>query len=213
MIKSVISTIPTYFLSVFKMPMGVAKKIEKLQMGFLWGDGVIKRKLHAVSWGEVCKRKSKGGLGIGRILDKNKAMMVKWIWRFSKEDQSLWRRGICSKYKIDESLLSWDWIGRKYASFFVKSMQELLKAGTRSAVVIKEGFVPVIGRGNRLQLWTNILVEGKPLKVAFPRCFTLVVHKIGVMQNFGNWWVRIGCGMSKLVGLFLIGKGINGDVF
>ena len=117
MIKSVISTIPTYFLSVFKMPMGVAKKIEKLQRGFLWGDGVIKRKLHAVSWNEVCKRKSQGGLGIGRIVDKNVAMLVKWMWRFSKEDHSLWRRVICSKYKIDESLLSWDWIGRNMLLF------------------------------------------------------------------------------------------------
>ncbi|KAK2654884.1 hypothetical protein Ddye_014740 [Dipteronia dyeriana] len=50
LIKSVLANIPTYF----------------------WGDGLEKRKLHAVDWETVCKSKRKGGLGIGRILDKNK---------------------------------------------------------------------------------------------------------------------------------------------
>ena len=52
---------------------------------------------------------------------------------------------ICSIYKIDERSLTWDWLGTKYASFFVKSLQDLLKAGLRYAEVIKEGFVSIVG--------------------------------------------------------------------
>ena len=48
LIKSVLSSIPTFYMSVFKMPVEVAQKIEKIQRGFLWGDGIEKRKLHAV---------------------------------------------------------------------------------------------------------------------------------------------------------------------
>ncbi|KAK2635356.1 hypothetical protein Ddye_030148 [Dipteronia dyeriana] len=64
LINSVISSILIYFLSVFKLPIGVAHLIEKLQGSFLWGDGVLKRKLHSVSWGEVFKRKANEGFGI-----------------------------------------------------------------------------------------------------------------------------------------------------
>ncbi|KAK3206438.1 hypothetical protein Dsin_020484 [Dipteronia sinensis] len=69
LIKSVLASIPNYFLSIFKIPVGVAQKIEKIQWSFLWGDDKFKRKVHAVNWVEVCKSKDKGGLGIGRVVD------------------------------------------------------------------------------------------------------------------------------------------------
>ncbi|KAK3219249.1 hypothetical protein Dsin_013219 [Dipteronia sinensis] len=50
LIKSVISSIPIYFMSVFKIPVGIAQRIEKIQKSFLWGDGGVKKKLHAVNW-------------------------------------------------------------------------------------------------------------------------------------------------------------------
>ncbi|KAK2637447.1 hypothetical protein Ddye_032239 [Dipteronia dyeriana] len=48
LIKTVLSNIPTYFLSVFRIPMGVAKKIKKLQRDFFRGDGIEKRRIHSV---------------------------------------------------------------------------------------------------------------------------------------------------------------------
>ncbi|KAK2639075.1 hypothetical protein Ddye_026870 [Dipteronia dyeriana] len=90
LIKSVTASIPTYFLSIFKIPVDVALAGEKLQMGFLWGDGGSKRKIHAVKWEEVCKSKSANGLGIGRVQVKNSGLLVKWIWRFGRERDALW---------------------------------------------------------------------------------------------------------------------------
>ncbi|KAK2654886.1 hypothetical protein Ddye_014742 [Dipteronia dyeriana] len=72
LIKYVLANIPTYFWSIFKVPISVFQDIERYQRGFFRGDGLEKRKLHAVDWETVCKSKRKGGLGIGRILDKNK---------------------------------------------------------------------------------------------------------------------------------------------
>ena len=48
LIKLVLSSIPSYFFSVFLVPLGVAKALEKLQRSFFWGDGLAKRKIHAV---------------------------------------------------------------------------------------------------------------------------------------------------------------------
>ncbi|KAK2640224.1 hypothetical protein Ddye_028019 [Dipteronia dyeriana] len=82
------------------MPVGVALAVEKLQRGFLWGDGGSKRKIHAVKWEEVCKSKSVGGLGIGRVLVKNNGLLTKWIWRFGRERDALWHRVLVAKYEF-----------------------------------------------------------------------------------------------------------------
>lgn len=44
--------------------------------------------------------KRRGGLGVGRIGDKNKSLLAKWFWRFSRKDESLWKRVLCSKYGL-----------------------------------------------------------------------------------------------------------------
>ena len=36
LIKSTLSNLPTYFLSLFPIPVGVARRLEKLQRDFLW---------------------------------------------------------------------------------------------------------------------------------------------------------------------------------
>ena len=37
LIKSTLSNLPTYLLSLFPIPAGVVKRIEKIQRDFLWG--------------------------------------------------------------------------------------------------------------------------------------------------------------------------------
>ncbi|KAK2636391.1 hypothetical protein Ddye_031183 [Dipteronia dyeriana] len=71
------------------MPVGVTQKIEKLQRNFLWGDGIEKRKIHAIDWETICKSKAKEGLGIGRMLVKNNALLAKWVWRFGRLNRVL----------------------------------------------------------------------------------------------------------------------------
>ncbi|KAK2654157.1 hypothetical protein Ddye_014013 [Dipteronia dyeriana] len=60
LIKSVLESLPTYFMSVFQISVCVAKTIEKSQRSFFWDDGVEKRKLHTVAWVTICNSKKKG---------------------------------------------------------------------------------------------------------------------------------------------------------
>lgn len=43
LIKSVLSSIPIYFLSCFKCPLAEAKRIEKIPHDFLWNNTVEKK--------------------------------------------------------------------------------------------------------------------------------------------------------------------------
>ena len=49
LIKSVLSAIPLFFMSLFKLPSGVAGKLIRIQRDFLWGWGAEERKIAWVS--------------------------------------------------------------------------------------------------------------------------------------------------------------------
>ena len=85
LLKSTLSSLPTYFLSLFTIPTHVANRIEKLQRDFLWGDS----KTHLVGWDKVCAPITNGGLGIRKLTTFNKALLGKWLWRFGKEEDRL----------------------------------------------------------------------------------------------------------------------------
>ena len=62
MIKVVVQSIPTYSMSVFKLPIGLCKDIEAMIRKFWWGQGETK-KIHWVKWSDLCSSKSVGGMG------------------------------------------------------------------------------------------------------------------------------------------------------
>ncbi|RVW12452.1 LINE-1 retrotransposable element ORF2 protein [Vitis vinifera] len=106
LLHSCLSHIPSYFLSLFKIPASVAAKRERLQRDFLWsGVGEGKRD-HLVRWEAVCKPRIIGGLGIGKIPLRNRALLGKWLWRFPRESTSLWHQVILSIYGTHSN--GWD---------------------------------------------------------------------------------------------------------
>lgn len=78
LIKSTISNLPTYLLSLFPIPASVANHIEKLQQDFLWEGIGEEFKYHLVSWAKVCSPSSEGGLGIRNLSMFNHALLGKW---------------------------------------------------------------------------------------------------------------------------------------
>ena len=101
LLKSTLSSLPTYYLSLFTIPISVANRIEKIQCNFLWGRYGEGGTHHLVNWDVVCSPINYGGLGVRKIAVFNKALLGKWLWRFCIEESKLWRRVIATKYGVN----------------------------------------------------------------------------------------------------------------
>ena len=89
LIKSTLSALPMYYLSIFKMPMGVMNVINRHLRNFFWSGGTHSKKLHRVRWDFIARPKEFGGLGVLDISIQNKALLTKWLWRLHDESEAL----------------------------------------------------------------------------------------------------------------------------
>ena len=69
--------IPSYFLSLFKIPASIASKIEKLRRDFLWSGVGEGKKDHLIRWDVICRPKELKGLGFGKTSLRNNALLRK----------------------------------------------------------------------------------------------------------------------------------------
>jgi hypothetical protein len=166
LIKSTLSNLPTYMLSLFPIPAHVAKRIEKIQRDFLWGGMNDESKFHLVEWAKVCSPIDEGGLGIRDLRRFNQALLGKWLWRFAHEEGAWWRSVLVAKYgsvwggwhtgaiSSSHGVGLWKYICMGWQNF---------KRHTR--------FDP--GEGSRIRFWDDVWCGDRPLKEAFPGLFNI----------------------------------------
>ena len=98
LINSVLSALPIYLLSFFRIPKKVVQKIVSIQRNFLWGGHQEANKIPWVKWDKVCLLKNKGGLGIKDLSLFNEALLGKWGWQLANNHDQPWSRILISKY-------------------------------------------------------------------------------------------------------------------
>ncbi|XP_016177607.1 uncharacterized protein LOC107619884 [Arachis ipaensis] len=105
LIKSVLNSLPIYYLSLYKMPKAVTDKLIALQRRFMWcrEDGSYEMPL--VKWEVVQAPKKAGGLGVEDAVLRNTALLFKWWWRFLKEDCPLWKKVVCSCNNLNPNIM------------------------------------------------------------------------------------------------------------
>ncbi len=81
-------------------------RIERIQRNFLLSGTEEKYKLSLVNWEEVCKPEEKGGLGVRRLCDLNKALLTNISYRLG-EDNTEWGNIMKAKY-LSNSLFNWN---------------------------------------------------------------------------------------------------------
>ncbi|XP_072088157.1 uncharacterized protein [Arachis hypogaea] len=101
LIKSILNSLPIYYLSLYKMSKTVAEKLSLLQRQFLWSNEDGKVGMPLVRWEVVMAPRKAGGFGVGDAVIRNTALLFKWWWSFSKEDCPLWKRIVCSCHNMN----------------------------------------------------------------------------------------------------------------
>ncbi|GJS55257.1 hypothetical protein Tco_0628619 [Tanacetum coccineum] len=82
LLKSVRGASPLYNMSIFKAPKGVLKEMESIQNNFFIGADPSDKKITWIAWDKVLASKIKGGLSVSSFFTLNRALILKWVWRF-----------------------------------------------------------------------------------------------------------------------------------
>ena len=77
LLKSTLSSLPTYYLLLFTIPQHIADKLERIQRNFLWGSSNDVFRYPLVAWDKVVWPVEIGGLGIQKIGLFNQALLRK----------------------------------------------------------------------------------------------------------------------------------------
>jgi len=186
LIKSVLNSLPIYYLSLFRMPKKVAEEIISLQRKFLWGGNKEGRSLSLVRWELVQQSKEKGGLGVGDIEDKNIALLVKWWWKYATTEDQMWKRVIMALHNEDQALLPLCPTKKKPESGIWQTLKQLIQdQKLKAAQAFWENINLVVGKGDRIRFWEDNWTQDKPLKHLFPALYEVSSQKFHTISNMG----------------------------
>jgi hypothetical protein len=164
LINSMLSNIPTYYLSFFPIPVRVANRLGKIQNDFLWGGIGDGAKFHLVNWNKICTPSHAGGLGAHNFIQFNRALLGKWLWRYGREREVLWRLVIDAKFES----LKGGWCSKEVAGSFGVGVWKHIRRGWEKF----RNFVRFeVGNGSHISFWHDWWCGDRPLKQCFPALF------------------------------------------
>ncbi|KAL4388297.1 hypothetical protein GQ457_09G027380 [Hibiscus cannabinus] len=186
LLKSVLFSLPIYYMSLFKLPMSVYRKLTSLMANFLWGGSVDKRKIHWVKWADVCLPKTLGGLGLIDLEVQNRALLGKWIWKFANSKDCLWQNIIVSKYHYEPLSLLPNSCYRGKLSWIWGNIVNSFEKDDQFGICMRNNFKIQVGDGRLIRFWFDLWLCDVPLSVKFPRIFAVCSLKEGTIADFGS---------------------------
>jgi hypothetical protein len=99
LIRSVASSIPSYAMSSFLLPIAVSSSLDKAFKNLWWGFPMGKtRNLSLKSWSSICSPRVEGGLGFKRMHEFNLSLVAKLGWQLLNDSDCLWVKQLQNKY-------------------------------------------------------------------------------------------------------------------
>ena len=145
LVKSVLSAIPSYWMSFLKLPSWVIKKIDSIRRSFLWNGGNAKC---LVNWKMVCLHRNHGGLGITDLRTFNQALLSKWLWRLLTPGNFIWKSWILCQHYHSNPHLALHLTTRSHPSPFWSGVLQTLPR-------VRALFQVKVKSGNRCLFWLD----------------------------------------------------------
>nr|GEW11968.1 PB1 domain-containing protein [Tanacetum cinerariifolium] len=158
---------------------------DSMSQKLAWADTVQKLRSRLSKWKDkVMASKKNGGLGVSSFHALNRALLLKWVWRFLSQDGSPWYRVIQALYGA-----SFELHPVNQSSIWCSILREM-------QVLISKGFDFVSHCKKRVgdgRFWYDSWVFDQPLRVRFPCLFALETDKEStVASNLGSSSMTVG---------------------
>lgn len=181
LIKAVLQAIPTYVMSVFRLPKRLCREINSLMGRLWWGHKGNESKIAWMAWDGMGKHKQEGGLGYRDLRSFNNALLAKQSWRLINNPDSLAGRVFKEKYYPSGDFLNSALGSRPFYAW--RSIWE-------SIPLLKEGMMWRIGDGSKIKIR-----EDKWIPYPQPHHFQALVQvlnpeaRVCELIDFDtNWW-------------------------
>ena len=147
LVNSVLTSIPTYYLTVFRLQKWALKKINKLRRSFLWKGTAEVRGGHClVNWSKTMRPKCFGSLGILDLDLFCRALHLRWLW-------------------FEWTSPERPWVGTEPPVNAVD--RQLFRAST----------IVTLGDGAKASFWQSSWLQGQAPMDMFPELFKLAWYK------------------------------------
>lgn len=187
LVNTMLTAMPTYFLTAFAPKKWMIKKIDKYRRGFLWnGTDEAHGGQRLLQWAKVRRPKQLGGLGVLDLDLFSRALRLRWLWYEWKDPQR-------------------PWVGTDVPCNDVD--RQLFRAST----------VVTIGNGHRAKFWDSSWLNGRAPRDLFPNLYKLAWRKsLTVAEqlqnnnwNRGLWRMTTYIEMAELVLLWSAVRGVQ----
>ncbi|GJU82120.1 RNA-directed DNA polymerase, eukaryota [Tanacetum coccineum] len=171
LLKSVLGSTPIYNMSLYKVPKTVLNSMEAIRRNFFNGTQDDERKITWVKWTKVLASKEQGGLGVSSFYALNRALLVKWVWRFLSRDNSLWARIIHAIHGLNGQELF-----ASHSSTWSSIVKEINILKTQGIDIISHCKIRV-GNGRSTSFWNDLWIGDSCFRYKFPRLYALDINK------------------------------------
>ncbi|GJW02387.1 RNA-directed DNA polymerase, eukaryota, partial [Tanacetum coccineum] len=180
LLKSVLGSTPIYNMSLYKVPKADLNSMETICRDFFNGIPDGERKIVWVKWTKVLASKNQGGLGVSSFYALNRALLVKWVWRFLSGDNSLWARVIYAMHGSNRQVLS-----ASHSSSWSSIIKEINTLKAQGVDLISHCKIRV-GNGRRTSFWNDLWIGDASLRFMFPRLYALDTNKVCTVADKMN---------------------------
>ena len=132
LIKTVAQAVPTYTMSIFKIPKQICEDINSVLARYWWGQLQGENKVHWMSWSRLCKSKKMGRLDFRDLHAFNLSLLTKLAWKLVQKTDSLFYRIYKARYFPNSMFLDAE-MGHNpsYVWHSLLSAREVLLAGSK----------------------------------------------------------------------------------
>ena len=178
LIKTVVQAIPTYFMSVFRLPKSICDGINSLLEKYWWEQDHEEWKIHWINWTKLYSHKRDGGMGFRDLNAFNLAMLAKQAWRLIQNIHSLFHIVYKARYFSRSTFLKVE-LGRN-PSFVWRSLLE-------ARDIIMEGSRWQVGDGRTIEVATHVWLPHTPIFLQEP---TLNMRVCELIDEDTRQWDR-----------------------